>query len=283
MRLVTGAAGFIGLSTLVDRLRPTAIPSGLDTSPPAAPPTSSTLADNPEVVFLRRGGSSRPTRDTPSSWEYHPEVVFHLAAQIDVRHLRWPTPQSDGSVNVIGTIRLAEVSARSECKIVHTSSGGSIYGVPDVFPDLRGGAHGSAFAVRGGQGRRRDLPEHLPAPLRRGPLAHRTRQNVYGPRQDPHGEAGVVAIFAQALLEGRPTKVFGDGGNTRDYWRLRRRCGGRVRQGFRYRRRRVVVQRRHWGRNVGPRAAHRGRCGGRRGRRPRVRPTAPSVTRSGPA
>ena len=63
---------------------------------------------------------------------------------------------------------------------------------------------------------RGDLPEHVPPSVRLG-VSHIAPANVYGPRQDPHGEAGVVAIFAQALLSDKPTKVFGDGSNTRDY------------------------------------------------------------------
>ena len=143
-------------------------------------------------------------------------MVFHLAAQIDVRH-SVADPQFDASVNVIGTVRLAEAARRAEVrKVVHTSSGGSIYGTPPQYP----------------------TPETVPtdpaSPYAAGKVAgeiylntfrhlygldcsHIAPANVYGPRQDPHGEAGVVAIFAQALLAGKPTKVFGDGTNTRDY------------------------------------------------------------------
>lgn len=148
--------------------------------------------------------------------EHRPEVVFHLAAQIDVRR-SVADPQLDASINVIGTVRLAEAARHAQVrKIVHTSSGGSIYGTPSQYP----------------------TPETVPtdpaSPYAAGKVAgeiylntfrnlygldcsHIAPANVYGPRQDPHGEAGVVAIFAQALLSGKPTKVFGDGSNTRDY------------------------------------------------------------------
>jgi UDP-glucose 4-epimerase len=133
------------------------------------------LADNPAHVFVE---ADIVTADLDAILEQHrPEVVFHLAAQIDVRH-SVADPQFDASVNVVGTLRLAEAARRAQVrKIVHTSSGGSIYGIPPQYP----------------------TPETVPA--------------------DPwsHGEAGVVAIFAQALLSGKPTKVFGDGSNTRDY------------------------------------------------------------------
>ncbi|MFN8228202.1 MAG: GDP-mannose 4,6-dehydratase [Mycobacterium sp.] len=212
--LVTGAAGFIG-STLVDRLLADGHSVvGLDNFASGRATNIEHLADNPEFFFVE-ADIVEADLDTILE-EYHPEVVFHLAAQIDVRH-SVANPQFDGSVNVIGTIRLAEAARKVGVrKIVHTSSGGSIYGVPDVFPTSEA------------------VPTDPHSPYAAGKVAgeiylntfrhlydvdcsHIAPANVYGPRQDPHGEAGVVAIFAQALLEGRPTKVFGDGGNTRDY------------------------------------------------------------------
>ncbi|ATA27574.1 UDP-glucose 4-epimerase [Mycobacterium lepraemurium] len=172
------------------------------------------LVGNPAHVFVE---ADIVTADLEAILDEHrPEVVFHLAAQIDVRH-SVADPQFDASVNVIGTVRLAEAARRAGVrKIVHTSSGGSIYGTPPTYP----------------------TPETVPtdpaSPYAAGKVAgeiylntfrhlygldcsHIALANVYGPRQDPHGEAGVVAIFAQALLSGKPTKVFGDGTNTRDY------------------------------------------------------------------
>ncbi|ETZ49137.1 UDP-glucose 4-epimerase [Mycobacterium avium MAV_120809_2495] len=172
------------------------------------------LVGNPAHVFVE---ADIVTADLEAILDEHrPEVVFHLAAQIDVRH-SVADPQFDASVNVIGTVRLAEAARRTGVrKIVHTSSGGSIYGTPPTYP----------------------TPETVPtdpaSPYAAGKVAgeiylntfrhlygldcsHIAPANVYGPRQDPHGEAGVVAIFAQALLSGKPTKVFGDGTNTRDY------------------------------------------------------------------
>ncbi|MGO9928679.1 MAG: NAD-dependent epimerase/dehydratase family protein [Mycobacterium sp.] len=212
--LVTGGAGFIG-STLVDRLLAdghTVV--GLDNFATGRATNIEHLAGNPEHVFVE---ADIVTADLHAILEeHHPEVVFHLAAQIDVRH-SVADPQFDASVNVIGTLRLAEAARRSGVrKIVHTSSGGSIYGTPPRYP----------------------TPETVPtdpaSPYAAGKVAgeiylntfrhlygldcsHIAPANVYGPRQDPHGEAGVVAIFAQALLSGKPTKVFGDGTKTRDY------------------------------------------------------------------
>lgn len=212
--LVTGAAGFIG-STLVDRLLAdghTVV--GLDNFASGRAANLEHLAGNPAYDFVE---ADIVTADLGDVLDRHrPEVVFHLAAQIDVRR-SVADPQFDASVNVIGTVRLAEAARRAGVrKVVHTSSGGSVYGVPPFYP----------------------TPESVPtdpvSPYAAGKVAgeiylntfrhlygldcsHIAPANVYGPRQDPHGEAGVVAIFAQALLAGKPTKVFGDGGNTRDY------------------------------------------------------------------
>ncbi len=212
--LVTGAAGFIG-STLVDRLLSDGHSVvGLDNFASGRATNIEHLAENPEFFFVEADIVDADLNTTLE--EYQPEVVFHLAAQIDVRQ-SVANPQFDGSVNVIGTIRLAEAARRAGVrKIVHTSSGGSIYGVPDVFPTSEA------------------VPTDPHSPYAAGKVAgeiylntfrhlydvdcsHIAPANVYGPRQDPHGEAGVVAIFSQALLAGKPTRVFGDGGNTRDY------------------------------------------------------------------
>ena len=212
--LVTGAAGFIG-STLVDRL----------------------LADGHSVVGVDDLSTGRSENLGPAERhadfefvkadivdadligllaETKPEVIFHLGAQISVRH-SVDDPSFDASVNVVGTVRLAEAARRAGVrKVVHTSSGGSIYGTPPSYPTTE------------------EMPTDPTSPYAASKVAgevylntfrnlyglecsHIAPANVYGPRQDPHGEAGVVAIFAQALLAGRPTKIFGDGSDTRDY------------------------------------------------------------------
>jgi UDP-glucose 4-epimerase len=147
---------------------------------------------------------------------HQPEVVFHLAAQIDVRK-SVGDPQFDAEVNVIGTIRLAEASRKAKVrKIVHTSSGGSIYGTPHKFPTNESipTDPASPYAASKVAG---EIYLNTFRNLYGLDCSHIAPANVYGPRQDPHGEAGVVAIFAQALLSGKPTRVFGDGSNTRDY------------------------------------------------------------------
>ena len=212
--LVTGAAGFIG-STLVDRLLAdghTVV--GLDNFATGRATNLEHLADNPAHVFVE---ADIVTADLDAIFaEHRPEVVFHLAAQIDVRR-SVANPVFDASVNVVGTVRLAEAARSTGVrKVVHTSSGGSIYGTPTDFPTGE------------------TVPTDPASPYAAGKVAgeiylntfrhlygldcsHIAPANVYGPRQDPHGEAGVVAIFCQALLSGKATKVFGDGSNTRDY------------------------------------------------------------------
>jgi UDP-glucose 4-epimerase len=212
--LVTGAAGFIG-SVLVDRLlRDGHAVLGLDNFASGRATNIEHLADDPGFVFVEADIVTDDLQDIFD--ESRPEVVFHLAAQIDVRQ-SVADPEFDASVNVIGTVRIAEEARRANVrKIVHTSSGGSIYGTPPTYPTSE------------------TVPTDPASPYAAGKVAgeiylntfrhlyglecsHIAPANVYGPRQDPHGEAGVVAIFAQALLAGKPTKVFGDGSNTRDY------------------------------------------------------------------
>jgi UDP-glucose 4-epimerase len=212
--LVTGAAGFIG-STLVDRLLAdghTVV--GLDNFATGRATNLEHLADNPAHLFIE---ADIVTADLDAILDEHrPEVVFHLAAQIDVRH-SVANPQFDASVNVIGTVRLAEAGRSTGVrKVVHTSSGGSIYGVPAVYPTSEKEPTDPASPYAAGKVAG-EIYLNTFRHLYGMDCSHIAPANVYGPRQDPHGEAGVVAIFAQALLLGKPTKVFGDGTNTRDY------------------------------------------------------------------
>lgn len=212
--MVTGAAGFIG-STLVDRLLADGHEvTGLDNLATGKVANLEAAEANAKFAFVKDDILEADLDAVVA--EYSPEVIFHLAAQIDVRH-SVADPQFDSSVNVVGTVRLAEAARKAGVrKIVHTSSGGSIYGTPEQIPTSE------------------TVPTDPHSPYAAGKVAgeiylntfrhlyglecsHIAPANVYGPRQDPHGEAGVVAIFAQALLSGRSTKVFGDGGNTRDY------------------------------------------------------------------
>jgi UDP-glucose 4-epimerase len=148
--------------------------------------------------------------------ETRPEVIFHLAAQISVSR-SVDDAQFDSSVNVVGTVRLAEAARKAGVrKIVHTSSGGSVYGVPPVYPTnedvpVNPASPYAASKVCG------EVYLNMFRNLYGLDCSHIAPANVYGPRQDPHGEAGVVAIFSKSLLSGRQTKIFGDGTDTRDY------------------------------------------------------------------
>jgi UDP-glucose 4-epimerase len=212
--LVTGAAGFIG-STLVDRLLSDGhsvvgvddLSSGQSVNLGQAERHDGfefVKADVVEADLIRLLGETQP------------EVVFHLAAQISVSR-SVDDPSFDATVNVIGTVRLAEAARRAGVrKMVHTSSGGSVYGTPSSYPTSEETPTNPAspYAASKVAG---EVYFNMFRNLYGLDCSHIAPANVYGPRQDPHGEAGVVAIFSRALLAGRPTKIFGDGSDTRDY------------------------------------------------------------------
>ena len=212
--MVTGAAGFIG-STLVDRLLADAhtvigvddLSSGRSENIVAAERHDGFEFAKADIVSADLTGLLADTR---------PEVVSHLAAQISVTR-SVDDPQFDSTVNVVGTVRLAEAARRAGVrKVVHTSSGGSIYGIPPGYPTneqapVNPASPYAASKVAG------EVYLNMFRNLYGLQCSHIAPGNVFGPRQDPHGEAGVVAIFSRALLSGKPTKIFGDGTDTRDY------------------------------------------------------------------
>ena len=212
--LVTGGAGFIG-SHLVDLL----VAEGHEVT--VLDDLSSGRREN-LTDALAGGHAELRVEDLRSVdldalvAEVAPEVIFHLAAQIDVRH-SVADPVADAELNILATIRLAEAARKAGVrKIVHTSSGGSIYGEPEKFPvdeTVPVDPHSPYAASKYAGEVYLNTFRHLYG-LQCSFIAP---ANVYGPRQNPHGEAGVVAIFSERLLNGEPTRVFGDGGNTRDY------------------------------------------------------------------
>jgi UDP-glucose 4-epimerase len=212
--LVTGGAGFIG-STLVDRLVADGHQvTGLDNFASGRATNIEHLTDDLNFDFVE---ADIVGADLGGLLQYaKPDVVFHLAAQIDVRK-SVANSLFDSEVNVIGTIRLTEAARKAGVrKIVNTSSGGSIYGTPAKYPTSETAPPDplSPYAAGKVAG---EVYLNMFRHLYGVDCSHIAPANVYGPRQDPHGEAGVVAIFAQALLAGGPTKVFGDGSHTRDY------------------------------------------------------------------
>ena len=211
--LVTGGAGFIGsrlVDRLVDRGDEVTVVDNLSRGDPA------NLADAGDRVRFIRGDVVDPAVVADAVAAAEAEVIFHLAAQVDVpASVR--DPAADARTNILGTINVAEAArGTSTRKIVFTSSGGSIYGKPAVLPVTEDTPINplSPYAVSKMSG---ELYLNAFSQLHGLACTHLALANVYGPRQDPHGEAGVVAIFVQRLLAGQPTKVFGDGGNTRDY------------------------------------------------------------------
>ena len=143
-----------------------------------------------------------------------PEAVFHLAAQADVR-VSVEDPARDADVNVLGTVRILEAARRHGAKVVFASTGGAIYGECDR--PVTESAERRPLAPYGTS--KLAGEEYLAAYNRLYSTRHVSLRygNVYGPRQDPHGEAGVVAIFLGKLAAGEPPKIFGDGSQTRDY------------------------------------------------------------------
>ena len=143
-----------------------------------------------------------------------PQVCFHLAAQADVR-VSVERPAFDAEVNVVGTLRVLEAARRHGAQVVFASTGGAIYGECDrPAPETAERLPLSPYGVAKLAGE-----EYLAAYDRLHGGGHVALRygNVYGPRQDPHGEAGVVAIFFGRLAEGERPRIFGDGRQTRDY------------------------------------------------------------------
>ena len=148
--------------------------------------------------------------------KFRPQAVAHLAAQIDVRR-SVADPVLDCDINVLGTVRVAHAAAQVGCqKLIFASTGGAIYGEQDEFP----ATEDHPCRPVSPYGTSKLCAENYLAYFERagGPKAICLRYaNVYGPRQDPHGEAGVVAIFARRMLAGQAPIVNGDGKQTRDY------------------------------------------------------------------
>ena len=212
--LVTGAAGFIG-SNVCDRLTADGhTVFGVDDL------SRGTLSN---IEDAARGGSFDFERFDVTDPGFPalvarvaPESVCHLAAQIDVR-VSVADPLLDARLNLLGTINALEAARLAGVdKFVFTSSGGSIYGTPAALPvdESQPLSPESQYAA-GKAACELYLNVYRAAyGLRSSSLA---LANVYGPRQDPHGEAGVVAIFSTAMLLGRPTRIYGDGSQIRDY------------------------------------------------------------------
>jgi len=214
--LVTGGAGFIG-STLVDRLLAEGYDVDVvdDLSTGSLPNLAEARAQRSRRITFQRL-DIRSTAIGELLAHRKPEVVFHLAAQADVRE-SVARPGLDAEVNIIGSLNVIEGALRSGArKVVFAGSGGTLYGIPESIPTREGHPQ-------------QPLSPYGVAKKSVGDYLHYYRDvhgleytvlalaNVYGPRQDPHGEAGVVAIFGGKLLARERPTIYGDGEQTRDF------------------------------------------------------------------
>jgi UDP-glucose 4-epimerase len=216
--LVTGGAGFIG-STLVDRLL--AEGHTVDVVDDLSTGSLANLADaraaaGHQLTVHQMDIRSAELVDLME--RQRPEVVFHLAAQADVR-VSVNDPVLDADINLLGTLRVLEGARASRAgRVVFAASGGTLYGEPDASElPLKESLPQRPLSPYGVS--KKAAIDYLVAyrELHSLEFSALALANVYGPRQDPHGEAGVVAIFAERLLRGLPVTIFGDGGQTRDF------------------------------------------------------------------
>jgi len=204
--LVTGGAGFIGshvVEALLARSDEVHVLDNLASGKRENVPGAATLhvADVREPV-------DRLVQ------ELQPDAIVHLAAQADVR-VSVDDPGLDTAVNVLGTVNVLEAARKVSVRVVFASTGGAIYGEcerPAREDDPREPLSPYGCAKLAGE-------EYLATFSRLYGVHHVSLRlgNVYGPRQDPHGEAGVVAIFLGRLRDGERCRIFGDGRQTRDY------------------------------------------------------------------
>ena len=209
--IVTGGAGFIG-SHLVDRL----------------------IADGDQVLVIDDLSSGRTVnlhekalleemdigneRMADVVAAFAPDRVFHAAAQISVS-LSAREPAIDATTNILGTLNVLDAVRKAPgdpAKFVFVSTGGAMYGEPEQLPASESfpAEPGSPYGAS-----KHAVEIYLPVYKRLFGIEHTTLRlaNVFGPRQDPHGEAGVVAIFSRAMLAGKEVTIFGDGKDERDY------------------------------------------------------------------
>lgn len=208
--LITGGAGFIG-STVADRF----IDAGWEVA--VIDDLSSGKLENVPSKAHFYPVDVRSAAAAEAIVAEKPEVLCHHAAQIDVRR-SMADPRFDCDVNLGGLLNIMQgaVKAGTVKQVLFASSGGAMYGetdripTPESFPPQPVSHYGAAKAAS-------ELYLGVYRANHQLRVAALRYANVYGPRQDPHGEAGVVAIFCGRLLEGKPCTISGDGTQTRDY------------------------------------------------------------------
>lgn len=208
--LITGGAGFIGSHVADALLRAghrVAVLDDLSTGDRDLLP--------PGAEFFE--GDVRDTAFVRETFEtFRPEVLYHLAAQMDVRR-SVADPAFDARVNVLGSLNLLDAGVASGLsRVVFASTGGAVYGEQEVFPAPE--THpADPLSPYGVAKLAVEKYLHVYAEVHGLSYAALRFANVYGPRQNPFGEAGVVAIFAHRLLDGSEPLINGDGLQTRDY------------------------------------------------------------------
>jgi UDP-glucose 4-epimerase len=207
--LVTGGAGFIG-SHVVDAH----LAAGHEVVVLDDLSSGKRENLNPRARFVEASILDAATADLIRQERF--DVVNHHAAQIDVRR-SVADPLFDARVNILGTIALLDAARHAGVgRFVFVSSGGAVYGEQETFPAPE--THPTwPVSPYGVSKRAGELYAHFFQAQYGMPFVALRYANVYGPRQDPHGEAGVVAIFALRMLRGEPVTVNGDGTQTRDY------------------------------------------------------------------
>lgn len=209
--LVTGGAGFIG-SQVVDAYlkagHQVAVIDNLSTGK---------RANLPERINLHEGNITDENFVKKVFQEFQPEVVNHHAAQISVV-VSVASPLQDAELNILGTLTILEAVRHTPSvkKVIYSSSGGAMYGDPTGVPCTEETAAKpvSPYGLSKHTAERYIWLYTTFSPFKATVLRY---ANVYGPRQDPHGEAGVCAIFSARMLKGEPVTIFGDGSQIRDY------------------------------------------------------------------
>lgn len=208
--LVTGGAGFIG-SHIVDRLltdgHSVCVVDNLSTG---------LLGNIPTAVTFKKLDICDGAQLQEAFVSFKPEVVFHLAAQMDVRRSVLE-PEFDARVNVLGALSVLRCAVLAGARrFVYASTGGAVYGNPSKMPVTESQP---AEPVSEYGASKLAFEHYLSVYGNRGQIEYTALRfpNVFGPRQRPDGEAGVVAIFTGQMLRGEQSKIFGDGKKTRDY------------------------------------------------------------------
>ena len=206
--LVTGATGFFGSHLLARLARDGCAVTGLDIAPGRRP-----APDGVELLACDVRDADALQRVMA---QVRPQVVYHLAAQASVT-VSMRDPAHDIDVNVTGSVRVAQAAIEAGVqRLVFVSTGGALYGEPQQLP-VTEAATPAPLSVYGLSKLAAERYLAVMADAAGLDLSILRPANIYGPSQDPHGEAGVVAIFAAKMLRDDPVTIFGDGSQQRDY------------------------------------------------------------------